>query len=439
MLLPLVGACELNGVTLTGADTDGGTVSTTGDGPGNSSATTTTAPTSTTDPSAGSDSEPTTEASTGEVPSVSAVDILFVIDNSGNMARHQERLVESIPALLAGLDGQDLRIAVTTTDTGNPRCPAAQTTPEGGKFVMRRCVDAIDQGDFIFDEEDFSSACTDHCTLSAIDFTVAPTSTALDPAPKPRNWIERTGGDLNVGTSLADALACALPQGVSGCGFESPLQAMSFALTLALTSDSQTNYGFLRPEADLRIIIVTDEADCSYRHEFKDIFTTNKTFWENPDRPDATSAVCFNAGVKCDGPGPTYASCEAVDFAADGTVAADPAQAVLRPISEYVELLQDIQATKTGGASVGLFALAGVPHGFETGTVPLVYADDPDPDQQELFGIAAGCVAADDANITAIPPTRLIGLATSMLGAPQIFSICDEDFDAAMTAAGSTP
>ncbi|MFY0535179.1 hypothetical protein [Nannocystis pusilla] len=210
------------------------------------------------------------------------------------------------------------------------------------------------------------------------------------------------------------------------------------ALAQANSPDSHTNYGFLRPEADLRIIIVTDEADCSYDPEFDDIFTTNKVFWENPDRPDATSAVCFNAGVKCEGAGPNYASCESQNFAGDGSPIADPAPAVLHPVSNYVQVLQDIQASKTGGATVRLFAVAGVPIGFETGNVPLTYADDPDPAQQELFGIGPGCVVPTDETVVAIPPTRLLSVAEA-LGTPQFFSICEGSYDAAMIAAGAAP
>ncbi|MCY1012904.1 hypothetical protein OV079_46685 [Nannocystis pusilla] len=433
LLLPLVAACELKGITLTGGPPDEETTG--GGSSGNSSV----------DPSATTAIDPTddptsdtTDGTTGEPPPVPAVDILFVIDNSGSMARHQSLLASSMPALLSDLDGADLRIAVTTTDTGNPRCPNAQTLPEGGKFVLRSCIDAAAEGEFEFNGQDFSTACTNKCSFTGVDFTITPTITAVDPEPKPRAWIERTGGDRNIPIDLVDALACALPQGVKGCGFESPLQAMYMALALSSSPDSPTNYGFLRPEADLRIIIVTDEADCSYAPEFDDIFTSNKVFWENPDRPDATSAVCFNAGVKCEGAGPNYASCESEDFADDGSPTADPAQAVLHPVSNYVQVLQDIQAGKTGGATVRLFAVAGVPVGFESGNVPLTYADDPDPAQQELFGIGPGCVVPTDETVIAIPPTRLLSVAEA-LGTPQVFSICEGSYDAAMIAAGAAP
>ncbi|PCC72533.1 hypothetical protein SAMN02745121_08747 [Nannocystis exedens] len=435
LLLPLVAACELKGVTLTGDTEDApSTGDASGNGSNDPSATTAIDPTGeTTDLTTGND---TFEGTTGEPPVTGAVDILFVIDNSGSMARHQSLLASSMPALLSDLDGVNLRIAVTTTDTGNPRCPAAQNTPEGGKFVLRSCVAAAAEGEFVFNGQDFSSACTNKCALS--ELTITPTATALDPDPKPRAWLERTGSDLNVTADLVDALACALPQGVAGCGFESPLQAMAMALAQATSPDSPTNYGFLRPGADLRIVIVTDEADCSYDPEFDEIFTGNKAFWSDPNAPAPTSAVCFNAGVSCVGAGPTYASCESADFDSTATMTSDPEQAVLHPVSKYVQILQDIQATKTGGATVSLVAIAGVPSGFETGNVPLTYADDPDPVQQDLFGIGPGCVSPTDETVVAIPPTRMLDVAEA-LGTPQFFSICEGSFDAAMIAAGAAP
>ncbi|MBZ5714571.1 hypothetical protein [Nannocystis pusilla] len=431
LLVPLVAACELKGISLTGDDTGNDPPGTSGDPTGDSTG----------DPPGLTTTADPTDSTTGEPePPVTAVDVLFVIDNSGSMANHQSRLVASIPSFLEGLDGLDLRIAVTTTDAANPRCPAAQTTPEGGKFVMRSCHAAVALGDFTFNMQDYSEACTDHCTIDPADFIVAPTATADDPDPKPRNWLERTNGQLNVAAGLADALACTLPQGVSGCGFESPLESMYLALAQTALPGSPTNYGFLRPEADLRIVFITDEMDCSYVPEFSEIFTTNKTFWEDPDRPDATSAVCFNAGVTCTGGPGTYTECHATNHDVTGAITGDPSEAVLQPLSKYVQFLQGIQASKTGGATVRVIGLAGVPQDFETGEVPLVYADHPNAEEQDLFGIGPGCTAPDplvSSDLAAYPPARLLEFAQPFDG--QFFSICDDDFDAAMKVAGFKP
>lgn len=367
----------------------------------------------------------------GEPPGTHPVDVLFVIDNSGSMAEEQALLAKNIAALVS--TERDLRIGITTTDAGNPRCPHAQTTPERGAMATGSCIEAIGLGEFSFNMEDFAYACTDVCDVAAVD--IAPTPTAVDPEPAVRPWFERTGGVTNLvdeGLSLVQALQCALPRGVAGCGFESPLESMYRALVR--TKDATLpEYGFLRPEADLVVVILTDEVDCSHNPGFEQIFTTDKTFWENPDRPDATSAVCFNAGVQCEGAGPTYSACPAVDYAIGGEITQDPGAAVLWPVSRYTFFLADLQASKTGGARVRLLAIAGVPVGFEDGSAPLVFADDPDPDQQDLFGVGPGCVLPNPDNPdlpqVARPPVRMLEVGAS-LGPLEFHSICQDDYSA---------
>lgn len=430
LLLPIVGACELKGIELTGNNLDStdGSGSTSGSGSASSDPGTT----DTTDPTGDG---PTEGGTTGEPPPVTAVDILFVVDNSGSMAGHQRRLVESVPTLLGGLENFDLRIAITTTDVSHPRC---NSSPENGEFLVRNCVDAIAEGEFVFADMDHAAACTAHCAVPSGSLVDAATPTAEEPTPEVRAWFERTAGVDNTAVDLDDALACALPQGVAGCGFESPLESMYLALART-TDPASPNFGFLRPEADLRIIFMTDEMDCSFAPAFQEIFDQDSIFSEDPESP-ATSAVCFNAGMKCTGGPGIYTDCNAVDRDLTGALVTDPQQAVLQPVAKYVQQLQQIQAGKTGAASVQIVALAGVPVGFETGTVPIVWADETKAGQHALFGIAPACTALDpqvpDLVHLGIPPGRLLELAESF-GAPQFYSICDDSFDAAMAAVGA--
>lgn len=380
--------------------------------------------------------EPTTSATTGGPttggPSgTNPIDVLFVIDNTGSMADEQALLAKNIAALVN--TERDLRIGVTTTDAGNPRCPQAQTTPENGAMAIQSCVERVAQGEFTFNMEDFSYACTDVCDRGAFD--LVPTPTAEEPEPEVRPWLERTGGVTNLadeGLSLVQALGCTLPRGVNGCGFESQLESMRLSLLRTMDAN-QPEYGFLRPEADLVVVILTDEVDCSYNPAFDSIFTDDKTFWENEDDPAATASVCFNAGVKCEGGAPTYTACPATNYDIEGNPDVADDDAVLWPVSRYTDLLAEIQASKTGGARVRLLAIAGVPVGFETGEVPLVFADDPDPADQDIFGIGPGCVLVDpnfpDFPQTARPPVRMLEVGAS-LGPLEFHSICQHDYSA---------
>ena len=114
------------------------------------------------------------------------VDILFVIDNSGSMAEEQALLSANFAAFIDVLEQDDVkanyRIGVTTTDSGNPRCPSAQYTPEGGKLVLSSCVDRVAQGEFTFNDADFSFACDDFCSKADADVEVRPTTIVGKPA-----------------------------------------------------------------------------------------------------------------------------------------------------------------------------------------------------------------------------------------------------------------
>ncbi|MDC0719881.1 vWA domain-containing protein [Nannocystis bainbridge] len=378
------------------------------------------------------------------------VDILFVIDNSGSMADEQALLAKNFAAFINVLEAEDVnanyRIGITTTDSGNPRCPAAQTTPEGGKLVLSSCLGRVDLGDFSFDMDDYAYACTDVCNLTDDQLQIKPTETAYSNGEKaPRNWIERieTVTNLPDDVTTVQAFQCFGPQGVSGCGFEQHLESMYRALALAGQESSGSNYGFIRDTAILSIVFITDEVDCSHNDKFKEIFTTNKQFWEDPDRPDATSAVCFNAGVKCDGAGPTFARCESANYGIDGSVDVADADAVLQPLSKYINFVQNLETQKQTfdlNQEVLVALIAGVPPGYEDGDKDIVYEDDPDPDQQDLFGIGKGCTLPNmmdpDAPQTALPPVREREFAEAFqVGDDRnLFSICQDDYSGALKA-----
>ena len=200
--------------------------------------------------------------------------------------------------LVNGLDaaGVDWRLAVTTSDNGNPWCPPETTTPESGQFVFSSCKSRL--GDFLFNNGDVNVqdlACNNICNLDDNQLQALPTTTDDDPQAKPRPWLQREGGQLNLppGVDAGEALRCLVPMGINGCGFEQQLEAILKAVTptgpTAWTSPDFTpigqpggpdgtdipffrmtsghgnveNDGFLRENAVLAIIPVTDEEDCS--------------------------------------------------------------------------------------------------------------------------------------------------------------------------------
>jgi len=368
------------------------------------------------------------------------VDILFISDNSGSMGEEQGELVSGLATLVSLLDQHDIdyRIGVTTTDNGNPVCSGnLWTTPEGGELQLSSCRERLD--DFIFAGTDPTTdkreeGCLDFCYLDSID--IVPTATEVDPTPRRRPWIEKIDGVTNIDGdySVLMALACALPQGINGCGFESHLESMYKAIKRARDS-SENNYGFIRDDAHLLVIFVTDEVDCSYRTEQQMIFLPegNKVFWSDPDRSYATSAVCWNAGVSCTGGPGTYDDCFAQNKDIQGN-AAGAEEAVLQPLSRYVGLLQGIENEKRArsNASVLVATMAGVPPGYADGA-EIVYRDTSDAVFQDDFGIGPGCQSPTG---TAVPPVRLREV-TDAFAEPNernLHSICAPSFHDAVNA-----
>lgn len=403
----------------TGTGTDGGTGGST-DGPGATSTATATA---------GDE----TGIDTGPAPAgPSKIDILFVMDNSGSMGEEQAALAASIDGLVDGLEaveGISYRIGVTTTDMGNPWC--GSTGSEVGRLVAESCRDRL--GEFVFNGNPPADvadvACSDICTLD--DLAIAPTPVAGDPTPVSRPWIEGGNGVTNLeGVGVGDALRCMLPQGIAGCGFEQPLKAVSRAIERSQTP-GDANFGFLRDDAHLAIILVSDETDCSYADEL--IFLApeyggTREFWTDPNETAPTSGVCWNAGVVCGGEGSPYESCRAANYSFDGESDVPDTESVLIPAQVYVDQLEALLAQKraVSDASVFLYGVMGVPVGYPAN--PLVFADAEDPIAQSDFGIGPGCVGEAG---SATPPVRQLAVIESFaydnLAGPQVFSICDPD------------
>ena len=420
------GSGSETGATMSG-DGDGDPT-TTGDGDGD--------PTTTGD---GDGDGTTTGDGDGDPPPdpegcVSALDILIILDNSASMGPIQAALVNALPALLDPLDAAavDWRIGVTTTDNGNPWCPAGITTPEAGKLVTGSCRSRL--GDFVFNNGEIDAtdiACNDICALD--DLGVEPTPTEFDPNPAVRPWIESIGGQANVADPLA-ALSCMVPMGINGCGFESQLES-AYLATIRAQDSNEAAYGFLREDAGLLVLIVSDEVDCSYNKDWSEIFSAdgNKTFWADPNAAFPTSAVCWNAGVTCSGDPSDYDDCSATDFDVNGNPGATQNDAVLHALVRYNGLFDGLEAEKqvlNAGASVSVSVIAGATPGGG-----VTYADSPDPGFQTSFGIGPGCSGTSGANqpVEAIPPVRMREVAEQSGGS--LGSVCQADLSADLGAA----
>jgi hypothetical protein len=398
-----------------GSGDDGETRDGTGDdGPGQTA-------TSVADPTTGDDSGSTGMLSCIDVPELCsvqlslrrAVDILFVIDNSGSMGGEQGTLAQSFASFIAVLEGLEVganyRIGVTTT---------------AGDGFLRATSCRSRLHEFIFTSQEFGDTdarqegCLDHCTLDAIEVA--------------QPWVEKSSGQTNLppGVGMAEALQCAGPQGINGPGFERPLESMRNAL-------ADNVQEFMRDDALLAVIFVTDEADCSMDDAMEGwIQTQGQVFWTTPDR--ATSAVCWNAGVECTGGPGVYDDCAAVDKAQNGLPTGDPDAAVLYPVQRYIDTLTEIAEQKQllGGQGEVLVALlGGVPLDYpETGVV--VYRDSTLADFNMHYGIGPGCGVGTETvqDPPGIPPVRMRAFAEAFATDERnIYSVCSDDYSVALT------
>jgi hypothetical protein len=406
------------------------------------------------------------------------IDLLFVIDNSGTMAVEQENLARNFPLLVRQLEdlqdsagnpvNPDVQIMVTTTDFGNPLCTPFEPdgyTPARGQPISTACVDRLARFTGLGTNPDMvPEACMNVCNDSNAapdgDPFIAFSSTGdnIPDSVQPAD----IDGDGMMDSPVAQALACIGPQGIDGCGYEAPLENMLQALNPA----AEWNQGakpFLRTNALLAIAIVTDEADCSvqdYSVMEDDAFQET-----NPDTSmtQASSAICWNAGVTCSGPDAMgiYSDCTSTD------------NGKLQPITRYTNyLIQELRENQK--KEVIMLGILGVPvvteHNnlapFEPtagGVMDLVYRDWIDgeyptgdilptefaagttaADKQFDFGIGPGCTGGDAATGftgQAIPPVRVKEVCEALNidngdGSTDvrccIESICDDDYSAAI-------
>lgn len=295
------------------------------------------------------------------------IDLLFVVDNSGTMGEEQLNLAKNFPLLVDRLKdlrdssgspvNPDVNIMVTTTDMGHPLCTPFQRkdyTPRQGAPIYRGCNQRIARFTGLEPQNPtvVEDACTANCPVD-----IAPGGTFISFNP---------GGSNVPNDDIGAALSCIGPQGIDGCGYEAPLESM----LQAINPDSCWNnpeqdicdndpewesvsVGFLRPNALLAIAIITDEVDCSVSSPGGfSFFTAQDDYWEiNPaiKMPQASSAVCWNAGVECSAPdgNGVYETCTAAE------------NGVLHPVDRYTSYLSWLRESQN--KEIVMLGILGVP------------------------------------------------------------------------------
>ncbi len=160
------------------------------------------------------------------------LDILFLIDKSPTMADEQASLTANFPRfmqILSQIEGglPNVHIGVISQDIG-----------AGGMTVGGNCTGSGDNGNLLAQPR------VPGCTAPNGNFI---------------SDIENAGTRRkNYAGTLEDTFSCIATLGPTGCGFEQHLGSLTKALI-----GNPGNVGFLRPNALLAIIIISDEDDCT--------------------------------------------------------------------------------------------------------------------------------------------------------------------------------
>lgn len=189
------------------------------------------------------DEGPDVKFDLGEIPDAKLpskacpIDFLFVIDSSGSMKNEQENLAYSVPKFIETItkeveDLEDYHIGVISTDEY-----AGHQVPECRKRLggLVRNVDLRTKIDDTFSTKDCGPYKTGKRFMSVKD-------------------------DLN------KSFNCAAKLGIAGYGLERPMDSMRAALSDPMLEKGACNEGFLRKDALLVVVVITDEEDSIKKH-----------------------------------------------------------------------------------------------------------------------------------------------------------------------------
>jgi hypothetical protein len=335
------------------------------------------------------------------------VDILFLVDDSSAMGLPQANLVRNFPALMTALENlpgglPNIHIGVISSDMGAGDGSIAGCDPSGGKNGV------------------FQYTPRGRCTTSGL----APGAT----------YIADVDGSRNYTGSLEDTFSCIAALGETGCGFERPFAA----ITRALGADGQPpppeNQGFLRPDAYLAIVLITNEDDCSAKPGVPLYDTFANLDLASQLGPPANFR-CNEFGHLCDGAAPRRS---APDNDVDATVTYG--NCVSNESGGYLLGVQDtanrLKALKADDGQVMFAAITGAPTPY---TVRWQPSRAPDRSCGEDFCpwpvITHACVSPEYA--FADPAVRVAELAGKFGANGLVTSICEDDFSPALSNVAS--
>lgn len=316
------------------------------------------------------------------------LDLLFVIDDSPAMANLEAKLQRELPTFISTL------VDPTTKKVDNLHIAVVSSSLGGGRFTDVPGCEAGGPGDrggrFSRPEE---------AGLAAGE-----------------TFMRMNGVPLNFQGDAGTVFGRLAQLGHAGCPYPQPLEAARRALTKAHDPTDPDNGGFLRADAQLGVVFISNEDDCSIPAS-SDLFDPGQTRLADPYGAPGTYR-CVEFGWLCDGaPPPRQLPSDVEQVAFE---MCEPAEAAgkLTPVAEFGNFLKGL---KTYPDDVMVSVLAGPRH-------PVALARTVN---EAAPAVTPSCTTASSGEM-ATPNIRLAALADLFGGNGILYPPCAEHLANAM-------
>jgi hypothetical protein len=323
------------------------------------------------------------------------LDVLFMVDDSPSMLDKQESLRASFPTMMDQLallpDGlPNLHVGVVTSDMGTSALDGTNGPSIGG--TAQGGCNGSGKGGALQ-------------TFGTTTITGQYISDVAGAMGRVRNY---TG-------ELRDAFSMIANAGANGCGFEQSLSAIH-----AATGPSNTaNAGFLRDEANLAVVILSDEDDCSLAES---TLLTADTSMLGP----LQSFRCTHYGVTCDAGGTTTDTMYQVghkDHCHPNTTSPY--------LADVHALADELKARKADPSQVMVAAIVGDPSPVD------VELRAPAGSVTPIPALAHSCqYAGNDGPAVADPAVRIASFVSEFGSRGALESVCNADLTLPLTQIG---
>lgn len=338
------------------------------------------------------------------------VDILFVIDNSGSMAKKQMALAATYGDLIRIFEHVDLdyHIGFVNTDVGSWVGSEQPWTMSTGACDSFAGDDGALQATSCLVRKNGSATAAAACSALCPDRRFVPTDGTsflsghhgFHNVPVAKEIDPMTGRSVDRGPEYA--LRCMGLLGDGGCGLSSPLEAMK----RALDGHRPESLGFLRSDATLVVILVSDKDDCSVQASRR---SENNPVTRNCTTPDPEApADCFEPAFRC--LARNLRCTEPLNVAGSKSACQQRADSYLEPVEKYVDFLRTLKP-RDRFLVIGLWPLPSVSAGGQ-----VVVVQDPkvagSAGLRAAGGSQAACRSSSDPNWIGQPQVRLERLMT---------------------------